>query len=224
MLGSVLCVWGGIAVRLNLKKSLMALAAISLMIPLLVGVFSYYRFGSNPRLAYAVLENCEAALLKLVRTPDEMKLLRARIFLEGLADLEPADINGLERSTRFKTVVERGQGKYVYPTVRLAFKGSNSVGAPQKEEVTCQYGGIQFKDGTVLNMRLMYTDLGPMAVKNPFLYKEDGFQGWAKQGLEEWVDLDDISPSRHWKHFLDSQMKVLEWEDGIETDAVKPTN
>ena len=155
---------GGIAVRLNLKKSLMALAAISLMIPLLVGVFSYYRFGSNPRLAYAVLENCEAALLKLVRTPDEMKLLRARIFLEGLADLEPADINGLERSTRFKTVVERGQGKYVYPTVRLAFKGSNSVGAPQKEEVTCQYGD---RDDLVLHLRFAGYRLADRRVPDP---------------------------------------------------------
>ena len=64
----------------------------------------------------------------------------------------------------------------------------------------------------MLSMRLMYVDLGPISIKNPFVYKEDGFQGWVKQGLEEWVELHDMTPTTHWKHFLDRSIKVLEWE------------
>ena len=64
----------------------------------------------------------------------------------------------------------------------------------------------------MLSMRLMYVDLGPISIKNPLVYKEDGFQGWVKQGIEEWAELHDMTPATHWKHFLDRSIKVLEWE------------
>ncbi|WP_017526711.1 hypothetical protein [Pseudomonas fluorescens] len=42
-----------------------------------------YRFGSDPRLAFVLLENCEAAVLRLVKTPSAMTLLNARIYTGG---------------------------------------------------------------------------------------------------------------------------------------------
>lgn len=203
--------------RPNHKRVLVAVAAI-LGVVMLVALFSYYRFGTNPRLAYGILENCEAAVLKLVKTPQDVKLLRAVIFPDGLEVLPVAQTNLLEAGTRYKTLVERELGKFIYPAVKFAFKSSNTEGALQSEEVTCQYGGVQYKDGAVLSMRLMYVDLGPVSIKNPFVYKDDGFQGWVKQGLEEWVELDDMTPKAHWRHFLDRRIKVLEWEgsDGQE--------
>ena len=202
------------------KKTLVAVAVI-LSVGILIAMFSYYRFGSSPRLAYGMYENCELAVLKLVRNPADMKLLRARIFPDGLETLPVADTNALEVRTRYKTIVERGHGTFIYPAIKLAFKASNDTGAPQNEEVTCQYGGVKYKDGTVLSMRLIYVDLGPIAIKNPFVYTEDGFQGWVKQGLEEWVELDDMTPTAHWKHFLDRRIKVLEWEGDDGQDVVQ---
>jgi len=35
-----------------------------------------------------------------------------------------------------------------------------------------------------------------------------------KQGLEEWVELNDMTPTAHWKHFLDRRIKVLEMLGG----------
>ena len=170
------------------RRVLVALAVI-LSIGLLVALFSYYRFGSNPRLAYGMFENCAAAVFKLVKNPEEVVLLRARIFPEGLETLPVADTTALEILTRYKTIVEQGQGTFLYPAIRLAFKAANDSGAPHNDEVTCQYGGVKHKDGTLLSMRLMYVDLGAGAVKNPFVYKEDGYQGWVSQRLEEWVEL-----------------------------------
>lgn len=206
-----------IKVRPIYRRALIALVVV-LSIGLLVALFSYYRFGSNPRLAYGLFENCEAAVLKLVKNPDDVVLLRARIFPEGLETLPVADTTALEVRTRYKTIVERGQGRFIYPAIKLAFRATNDKGAPQNEEVTCQYGGVKYKDGTVLSMRLMYVDLGPASVKNPFVYREDGYQSWVSQGIEEWVELDDMTPTAHWKHFLDRRIKVLEWEgsDGQE--------
>lgn len=203
--------------RPNHKRVLVAVAAI-LGVVMLATLFSYCRFGSNPRLSYGILENCETAVLKLVKTPQDVKLLRAVIFPDGLEVLPVAQTNLLEAGTRYKTLVERELGKFIYPAVKFAFKSSNTEGALQSEEVTCQYGGVQYKDGAVLSMRLMYVDLGPASIKNPFVYKDDGFQGWVKQGLEEWVELDDMTPTTHWRHFLDRRIKVLEWEgsDGQE--------
>ena len=133
-------------------------------------------------------------------------------FPGGLETLPVADTELLEASTGYKTLVEREQGKFIYPAVKVAFKASNTEGALQNEEVTCQYGGVQYKDGAVLSMRLMYVDLGPISIKNPLVYKEDGFQGWVKQGIEEWAKQHDMTPTTHWKHFLDRSIKVLEWE------------
>ena len=166
---------------------------------MLVALFSYYRFGSNTRLAYGMFENCELAVLKLVRNLAHMQVLRARIFPDGLDTLPVADTTALQVRTRYKTIVEQGRGTFVYPAIKLALKASNDTGAPQNEEVTCQYGGVKYKDGTVLSMRLMYVDLGPIVIKNPFVYTKDGFQGWVKQGLEEWVELDDMTPTAHLK-------------------------
>mgnify|MGYP001634425131 FL=1 len=195
------------------KKMLVTVAAI-LGVLILVASFSYCRFGKDPRLAYGILENCEAALLKLVKSPEDMRLLRVLIFPDGLETLPIADTKLLEAGTRYKTLVEREHGKFIYPAVKFAFRATNTTGAPQNEEVTCQYGGVQYKDGAVLSMRLMYVDLGPISIKNPFVYKEDGFQGWVKQGLEEWVELNDMTPTAHWKHFLDRRIKVLEMLGG----------
>ncbi|MCK6254977.1 hypothetical protein [Pseudomonas fragi] len=58
----------------------------------------------------------------------------------------------------------------------------------------------------------MKTIAGRSQSKNPLVYKEDGFQGWVKQGIEEWAELHDMTPATHWKHFLDRSIKVLEWE------------
>ena len=179
---------------------------------ILVPLYSYCRFGADPRLAYGILENCETAVLKLVKSAADMRLLRVLIFPGGLETLPVADTELLEASAGYKTLVEREQGKFIYPAVKVAFKASNTEGALQNEEVTCQYGGVQYKDGAVLSMRLMYVDLGPISIKNPLVYKEDGFQGWVKQGIEEWVELHDMTPTTHWKHFLDRSIKVLEWE------------
>ncbi|AOZ14914.1 hypothetical protein AA042_21415 [Pseudomonas lundensis] len=74
---------------------------------LLVALFSYYRFGSNPRLAFGVLENCEAAVLNLVRAPLDMRLLSARIFPEGFDTLPKTDTNAFEVKSRYKTLVQR---------------------------------------------------------------------------------------------------------------------
>ena len=190
---------------------------------LLVALFSYYRFGSNPRLAFGVLENCEAAVLNLVRAPLDMRLLSARIFPEGFDTLPKTDTNAFEVKSRYKTLVQRGMATFVYPAVKLVFKAGNHVGAPPIEDVTCQYAGVRYMDGTSLNMRLMYVDLGPISIKNPFVYA-DGFDGWVRQGLEEWVELDDMTPTAHWKHFLDRRIKVLEWDDsaGKEVAALQP--
>ena len=190
---------------------------------LLVALFSYYRFGSNPRLAFGVLENCEAAVLSLVRAPLDMRLLSARIFPEGFDTLPKTDTDAFEVKSRYKTLVQRGMATFVYPAVKLAFKVGNNVGAPPIEDVTCQYAGVRYMDGTPLNMRLMYVDLGPISIKNPFVYA-DGFDGWLRQGLEEWVELDDMTPTAHWKHFLDQRIKVLEWDDsaGKEVAALRP--
>ena len=195
------------------KRVLIAVAAI-LSVVILVPLFSYCRFGADPHLAYGILENCEAALLKLVKSPEDMRLLRVLIFPDGLETLPIADTKLLEAGTRYKTLVEREHGKFIYPAVKFAFRATNTTGAPQNEEVTCQYGGVQYKDGAVLSMRLMYVDLGPISIKNPFVYREDGFQGWVKQGLEEWVELNDMTPTAHWKHFLDRRIKVLEMLGG----------
>lgn len=205
------------------KRVLVAVAVI-LGVLMLAALFSYCRFGTNPRLAYGILEGCEAAVLKLVKAPEDMRLLRVLIFSDGLESLPVADTRLLEAGTRYKTLVEREQGKFIYPAVKFAFKSSNTEGALQNEEVTCQYGGVQYKDGAVLSMRLMYVDLGPISIKNPFVYQEDGYQGWVKQGIEEWVELNDMTPTAHWKHFLDRSIKVLEWEgsDGqevVQTDG-----
>lgn len=193
------------------KRVLVTVAAI-LGVLILIASFGYYRFGTNPRLAYGILESCEAAVLKLVNSPQDMRLLRVLIFTEGLETLPVADTKLLEASTRYKTLVEREQAKFIYPAVKFAFKSSNTEGELQNEELTCQYGGVQYKDGSVLSMRLMYVDLGPISIKNPFVYKEDGFQGWVKQGIEGWVELHDMTLTAHWKHFLDRRIKVLEWE------------
>ena len=144
------------------------MAAI-LSVVILVPLFSYCRFGADPHLAYGILENCETAVLKLVKSAADMRLLRVLIFPGGLETLPVADTELLEASTRYK-------------------------------------------DGAVLSLRLMYVDLGPISIKNPLVYKEDGFQGWVKQGIEEWVELHDMTPTTHWKHFLDRSIKVLEWE------------
>ena len=190
---------------------------------LLVALFSYYRFGSNPRLAFGVLENCEAAVLSLVRAPLDMRLLSARIFPEGFDTLPKTDTDAFEVKSRYKTLVQRGMATFVYPAVKLAFRAGNNVGAPPIEDVTCQYAGVRYMDGTPLNMRLMYVDLGPISIKNPFVYA-DGFDGWLRQGLEEWVELDHMTPTAHWKHFLDQRIKVLEWDDsaGKEVAALQP--
>ena len=195
------------------KRVLVTVVAI-LGVLILAASFSYCRFGTDPRLAYGILENCETAVMKLVKSPEDMRLLRVLIFPGGLETLPVADTKLLEASTRYKTLVEREQGKFIYPAVKFAFKASNTEGALQNEEVTCQYGGVQYKDGAVLSMRLMYVDLGPISIKNPFVYKEDGFQGWVKQGIEEWVELNDMTPTEHWKHFFDRRIKVLEMLGG----------
>lgn len=194
-----------------IRKLLLAVATV-LCISLLVIFLGYQRFGSNPRLVFGVLESCEASVLKLVTVPAEMRMRQVSIFPEGLGNLLIDDTAVLESSTRFKTVVERGQGKFIYPAVRYAFTSINNKGVLQKEDVLCQYGGVQHKDGSVLSLRGMYIDLGPISLKNPFLFKRDGFQAWVTQGLYEWVELDDFTPTSHWQHFLDRRIKVYEWE------------
>lgn len=94
------------------KKVLVTVAAI-LGVLILVASFSYCRFGKDPRLAYGILENCEAALLKLVKSPEDMRLLRVLIFPDGLETLPIADTKLLEAGTRYKTLVEREHGKFI---------------------------------------------------------------------------------------------------------------
>ena len=200
-------------VRPNYKKVLVAVAAI-LGIVMLIALFSYCRFGTNSRLAFGIMDNCEATVLKLVKTPQDMELLRVQIFPDGLQALPVAYTNPLRAGTRYKILVERELGKFIYPAIKFSFRVPDAMGAPGNEQVTCQYGGVQYKDGRVLSMRLMYVDVGPVSIKNPFLYKEDGFHGWIKQDLEEWVELDEMTPSIHWIHFLDWRAKVLEIEEG----------
>ncbi len=65
------------------KKVLVTVAAI-LGVLILVASFSYCRFGKDPRLAYGILENCEKAVLKLVKSAADMRLLRVLIFPGGL--------------------------------------------------------------------------------------------------------------------------------------------
>ena len=65
------------------KRVLIAVAAI-LSVVILVPLFSYCRFGADPHLAYGILENCETAVLKLVKSAADMRLLRVLVFPGGL--------------------------------------------------------------------------------------------------------------------------------------------
>lgn len=84
-----------------------------------------YRLGSDPRLAFVLLENCEAAVLRLVKTPSAMTLLNARIYTGGNLSISDDDQRAFKSSTAYAEVVARGDGRFFIQ--RSTWKSSRST-------------------------------------------------------------------------------------------------
>jgi hypothetical protein len=187
---------------------------ISLVLVLFLAVFivalAFYRFGNDPRLAFVLLENCEAAVLRLVKTPSGMALLNARIYKGGNLSISEDDQRAFKSSTAYAEVVARGDGRFFYPAVNLEIEALNSFGVRQVDTVLCRYGGVEYKNGALLSLRLMTLDLGAGILRNPFVYNNAKFAEWAKLGIIDVPNVDDFAWIEHWQHVLELKIKVVD--------------
>ncbi|MGF6096938.1 hypothetical protein [Pseudomonas sp. 18175] len=186
---------------------------------LLLGVFivavGFYRFGNDPRLAFVLLENCEAAVLRLVKTPSAMTLLNARIYKGGNLSISEDDQRAFKSSTAYAEVVARGDGRFFYPAVNLEIEALNSFGVKQVDTVLCRYGGVEYKNGALLSLRLMTLDLGSGILRNPFVYNNAKFAEWAKLGIIDVASVDEFTWTEHWRHFFDLKIKVVDLDGEV---------
>ncbi|WDU60945.1 hypothetical protein LRS56_19070 [Pseudomonas poae] len=174
-----------------------------------------YRFGSDPRLAFVLLENCEAAVLRLVKTPSAMTLLNARIYKGGNLSISDDDQRAFKSSTAYAEVVARGDGRFFYPAVNLEIEALNSFGVKQVDTVLCRYGGVEYKNGALLSLRLMTLDLGSGVLRNPFVYNNAKFAEWAKLGIIDVVSIDEFTLTEHWRHFFDRKIKMVDLDGEV---------
>lgn len=191
-----------------IKRSLISLVLV-LFIAILIVALGFYRFGNTPRLTYVLLENCEAAVLRLVKTPSAMTLLNARIYKGGNLSISDDDQRAFKSSTAYAEVVARGDGRFFYPAVNLEIESLNSFGVKQVDTVLCRYGGVEYKNGALLSLRLMTLDLGAGVLRNPFVYNNAKFAEWAKLGIIDVVSVDEFAWTEHWRHFFDRKIKVV---------------
>lgn len=90
-----------------IKRSLISLV-LALFIFIFIVALGFYRFGNTHAAPYVLLENCEAAVLRLVKTPSAMTLLNTRIYKGGSLSISDDDHRAFKSSTAYAEVVARG--------------------------------------------------------------------------------------------------------------------
>lgn len=197
-----------------IKRSLISLVLV-LFIAIFIVALGFYRFGNTPRLTFVLLENCEAAVVRLVKTPSAMTLLNARIYTGGNLSISDDDQRAFKSSTAYAEVVARGDGRFFYPAVNLEIESLNSFGVKQVDTVLCRYGGVEYKNGALLSLRLMTLDLGSGVLRNPFVYNNAKFAEWAKLGIIDVVSIDEFTLTEHWRHFFDRKIKMVDLDGEV---------
>lgn len=85
----------------------------------------------------------------------------------------------------------------------------------QVDTVLCRYGGVEYKNGALLSLRLMTLDLGAGILRNPFVYNNAKFAEWAKLGIIDVVSIDEFTLTEHWRHFFDRKIKVVDLDGEV---------
>ncbi|NDL70504.1 hypothetical protein [Vreelandella alkaliphila] len=140
------------------------------------------RYGDNPKLAAALLDNCDYNWRQLVKSPSSYALNKAQIYVGGPHANSDAELY-LSKNEIYAHEVSEGRAEYLPMLVELKFESQNSFGTSISNSARCRYAAIGYEDGYVSHASLVALSSNMTLIRNPFIYEDEN--------LLRWIDISD---------------------------------